>query len=338
MTQVKEDEEGYVSHNLALLYYNGDGVEQSYPKAIDYFIKAAQKNLGAAQFMLGVMCYNGEGVKKDIYKAKEWLQTSLANGYDAELMLNIVLAELEGLPQDVYMKKYADHLLEKNLTSKELYDKVVEDLQEDFGATWGKLKADSHAFLATGMVSYLSFYNMGEEIYKTLDFSSAILPMCKALEGELGEYLYTGYIKYLVEQNIDPYQVPESQCVTREEKNGDIVYCSDLRDFKVGGLKYLFGLKKYRDYNGTMRISADPIYLRYFRSICKKDAFPGLNNEKLMVDYLNDLNESTFALFKGFRNKAAHADRMNCEQAIICGGELIKVKKMIRKFMEELDI
>ena len=59
-------------YNLADMYYNGQGVEQSYEKAIEYYTMAAKQGNADAQFNLGFMYRNGEGVKRSYKKAIEY--------------------------------------------------------------------------------------------------------------------------------------------------------------------------------------------------------------------------------------------------------------------------
>ena len=58
---------------LGLHYYNGDGVEKDFSKAVEWFRKATEwvKN-AKAQYYLGVCYENGEGVERDRTTAIEW--------------------------------------------------------------------------------------------------------------------------------------------------------------------------------------------------------------------------------------------------------------------------
>ena len=77
------------NYHLGELYYNGNGVDKSFPTAAGYFEKAANAGMAEAQYMLGVMYRNGQGVTKDISTAKTWLMKAAAQGNaKAEQMLN----------------------------------------------------------------------------------------------------------------------------------------------------------------------------------------------------------------------------------------------------------
>jgi uncharacterized protein len=69
--------------NLGVMYGNGQGVEQSYKKAFEYFEQAAHLGYADAQFHLGVMYSNGLGVERvDIAKAKEWWTKAAAQRHE----------------------------------------------------------------------------------------------------------------------------------------------------------------------------------------------------------------------------------------------------------------
>lgn len=66
---------------LGDLYYNGNGVDKSYPTARKYFTQAANAGYMEAQYMLGMMYRKGHGGTKDINQAKIWLQKAAAQGH-----------------------------------------------------------------------------------------------------------------------------------------------------------------------------------------------------------------------------------------------------------------
>lgn len=63
--------------NLGKCYYDGDGVEQSFEKAYEWFTKAAEQGNASAQNKLGC-CYNfGHGVKQSYEMAAKTSMASL---------------------------------------------------------------------------------------------------------------------------------------------------------------------------------------------------------------------------------------------------------------------
>tara|TARA_B110000208_G_C11355582_1_gene279217 strand:+ start:111 stop:407 length:297 start_codon:yes stop_codon:yes gene_type:complete len=65
-------------YSLAAMYYNGEGVEQSYERSKEYFEHAAHLGDADAQYTLGNMYEKGQGVEKDIAKAREWWRKAAA--------------------------------------------------------------------------------------------------------------------------------------------------------------------------------------------------------------------------------------------------------------------
>ncbi|OPA74397.1 hypothetical protein BFG05_07530 [Campylobacter pinnipediorum subsp. pinnipediorum] len=58
---------------MEVLYYDGQGVKQSYTKAKEYYIKSCDFNDGLSCHNLGVLYQNGYGdVKRPHTKAKEY--------------------------------------------------------------------------------------------------------------------------------------------------------------------------------------------------------------------------------------------------------------------------
>ena len=60
---------------------HGEGVEQSYEKAFEYYEQAAHLGYVKAQYNLGNMYYKGECVERDFLKAREWWTKSAAQGH-----------------------------------------------------------------------------------------------------------------------------------------------------------------------------------------------------------------------------------------------------------------
>ena len=60
--------------------YGGNGVEQNYDAALDWFMKAAELGDSDAMYNLGVMYYSGEGVEMDESTANEWFKKAADAG------------------------------------------------------------------------------------------------------------------------------------------------------------------------------------------------------------------------------------------------------------------
>ena len=67
---------------LGNYYFNCNGVEKDYVKAVEWYRKAAELGYDWAQYNLGNMYRNGNGVEKDYAKAVEWFRKAAEQGND----------------------------------------------------------------------------------------------------------------------------------------------------------------------------------------------------------------------------------------------------------------
>ena len=63
---------GLAQYYLAMMYFRGDGVEQSYEEAAKWFRKAAEQRVKQAQYQLGQFYMNGRGLPRDYEYAYAW--------------------------------------------------------------------------------------------------------------------------------------------------------------------------------------------------------------------------------------------------------------------------
>ena len=70
--ELAEQGDAIAQYNLALMYDNGDGVEQNDAEAFRWYKKAAEQGHAIAQFNLGVMYDEGQGVNQDYAEAVRW--------------------------------------------------------------------------------------------------------------------------------------------------------------------------------------------------------------------------------------------------------------------------
>ncbi|KAF9279683.1 hypothetical protein BGZ88_012609 [Linnemannia elongata] len=66
---------------VGFLYDGGLGVSQSYSTALEWYIKAADQGDPGAQYNIGILYYFGKGVKQDIAKAMEWFLKAANQGH-----------------------------------------------------------------------------------------------------------------------------------------------------------------------------------------------------------------------------------------------------------------
>lgn len=88
--------------NLAIMYYNGQGVPQDYVEAVKWFSKAAEQGVPEAQYNLGLMYFNGQGVPQDYVEAHFWSNLAAAQGYKEAIRNRDIMAK-KMTPADISM-------------------------------------------------------------------------------------------------------------------------------------------------------------------------------------------------------------------------------------------
>jgi predicted small lipoprotein YifL len=94
-------------YNLGVMYRTGQGVEQDFKEAVNWYRKAADQGDVEAQFTLGLMYDTGEGVEQDFKEAVKWYQNAADQGYaDAQYNLGVMYGMGNGVEQN-YVTAYA---------------------------------------------------------------------------------------------------------------------------------------------------------------------------------------------------------------------------------------
>ena len=68
-------EDGLAQYYVAMMYLRGQGVEQDYGEAAQWFRKAAERRIKQAQFRLAELYMQGRGVPRDYEYAYAWYRT-----------------------------------------------------------------------------------------------------------------------------------------------------------------------------------------------------------------------------------------------------------------------
>ena len=80
-TKAAEKGSVWAQHKLAEMYHYGDGVVQDYKKAVKWYAILAKQGDEDAQYELAEMYYYGEGVVQDYEKALVWYKKAVAQGH-----------------------------------------------------------------------------------------------------------------------------------------------------------------------------------------------------------------------------------------------------------------
>lgn len=68
------------ANDLAVMYFNGNGVQQNYSEAVKWFSRAAALGSPRAQYSLGLCYYEGKGVNQDREEAMRWFREAARQG------------------------------------------------------------------------------------------------------------------------------------------------------------------------------------------------------------------------------------------------------------------
>lgn len=83
-------------------YYLGQGVTQSYLKALYQYLKAAEKGSASGQFMVGSMYHDGIEVQQNHQVAEKWLNLSAEQGHPlAQNLLGVLLTDSASYPPNL---------------------------------------------------------------------------------------------------------------------------------------------------------------------------------------------------------------------------------------------
>ncbi|MCG8432509.1 MAG: sel1 repeat family protein [Gammaproteobacteria bacterium] len=94
-------------YNLAVMYYNGDGIAQDYETAAQWLQRSAKRGNADAQFLLGKMYFAGQGVPRNLAKEAEWYRAASERQHAlAQYNLGVLYYLGEGVPKD-FIEAYA---------------------------------------------------------------------------------------------------------------------------------------------------------------------------------------------------------------------------------------
>jgi len=105
---------GYAQYYLGMMYMKGQGVDQDYRNAGEWFRKASEKSIPQAQYKLGDLYFKGRGVPKDYEFAYIWY--SVGASHEHKLSVKAIKKAKEKLSKEElgeadklivsYIKKY----------------------------------------------------------------------------------------------------------------------------------------------------------------------------------------------------------------------------------------
>ena len=329
----KADALGYhkAKFRMALMLYEGTGVERDFAQAIYNFKKCTELGIeeGQSHYYIGNCFFWGLGVPKDYKIANNHYTTAMEYGYSCQYANNMAAGKRGEYYCQCGMRSYAEAMIKANVPVNMLNKRISADLSVDFGECWNNLQENSKIALATGVSAFVSLIAQGEEQFESCDFSVVIMPMAKALEIELAEIFFKGYIQYLKHKGVSPSSFSRRMCIveTRIEGSRSVSNYTDSEKtflFSLGSLPYILGTRPVKDSQSHV----DRQILEYLDFLFSAEAFDSSKRREEIQKYIIRFADDIYTI-KSYRNPAAHANVMSCKEAEICGDYLIKVRKLI---------
>ena len=274
-------------------------------------------------------------VYRNLHTAKKYYEMANYNGeFGADI--EYINRQLGISSSQNQMQLFAKQVLSLDplLTGREMYDQVVDDLTTEFGDCWRQLPEASRQDLISGCQVYVMLYSLGEDLCKDLDFSSAIIPIVKSCEIVFRRYISNGFYDYLISNNIEAALLPEKHPFIEYDRftRQKVYKHKDKIEFTMGAIRWVVDLQNGP---GGMK-TINRYYLDYacvLFGVDKQNRAMRNQIETYFVRLANQMNQFTFNI----RNPAAHSDVMPIWQAEICGNEIIKVRKVLKDFMEHIN-
>jgi len=181
----------------------------------------------------------------------------------------------------------------------------------DFGELWYKLSSNSRESLTAAYKTYYTFANDNK-----YDFSSVIGLLGKALEGELKNRFYDGYIEYLVKRFGTPSNYKDYNRLSNEQfesrfcllykSKQNCQFCDYVNhpSFSIGSFRYVIGIDKAGNCSSTKKTFCDQSLIDYTKEVLYKDIFHNKSNEKI-DDILKELSDN-IEILRRYRNLADH--------------------------------
>ena len=239
-------------------------------------------------------------------------------------------AEIEDIMQD-FSQRLSDCIMQNGILQQQSdYVREKAALHEAFGSSWQKLSSKSQGFLITSKVLYAKM-TMDAAL---LDYSGVCILAAKAMEEELKQRFYKGFLGYMKKRFAFPSEVSAWPSVLyHKNRMREYVLLPEYK-FTLGSVSrvcctYRAGLSDRRvietDKNRILEYSRDVL-------------FKGTSNMQDIGAILQTIGADADHVTKKYRNPAAHTGNLRQHDARRCLDELIDVEKKMVWLMDEFSL
>lgn len=344
LEKVPEDEEysiGEAKYLLGYTYHSSGLIKRNLSKAIEYYKQA---------------CKNGYNCEYAIDLAKrELLSEKLFNEGKAKGLSNkearlYARKEIEKNDTNNAFREFVvKNLINQAQTKQEKLQAIKQELQTDFGDVWEDLGKEAQKALITGIYIYSAMLEVGTEYYNDFDFAPVINQFSKAYEIQLKKYFYKGFLQYVKRKKISVYefvnpnevrQISIVETYYKNKKRTKVGYRyfdeqnENVNPFSLGSLKYIITFDPFSK-NAYFNTEINKHVLSYVKELFKEDIFEFAHYDIDIKNYLLDLANDTKTIMDR-RNPSAHGAFMSIDEAEVCANYLMKVKKVIYRFVSKI--
>lgn len=223
--------------------------------------------------------------------------------------------------KDKYEKKYSDAVTEQAVDTSELvevkYNISTSDIESKysskkyFGDSWDLFDDDSKKYIITADIVYSYLEKLGNDV----DFSSACIPLTKALEKELDRYIYSPlnvYCRHKYDKRF--YEWPRA-LVERDNRS------NKMRQLSYFSLKVVTNIFNKRDDREVFKEISNQIFKR-----------STLDIDRNMIDF----SQSCDYIRDTFRNPSAHQDGISKDLAEDCRKYMLFEDKFLIDFIDKI--
>ena len=187
---------------------------------------------------------------------------------------------------------------------------------------WNKMDESSKTFLISSKVMYNNLILLDDAI----DYSGVCLLITKALELELRNRFFCGFIDYLNEAYNRDYSVYHTALIYQKKPRS-------IAHFSLGDLMYLFCVYE----NGNDSQAQKENNKRKVIEYSKARLFSKKSDEEI-ANILVDYAYSVDLIRNSYRNPSAHANQVKRATAEDCFNLIIDVEKLLKRMLDSFDV